>query len=52
LRRLNRQVAEDNIWLEEAENGGRLKRTALKAELHNLYSSPNIIKTINSRRMR
>jgi hypothetical protein len=39
-----------NIWMEDRSDR-RLKKTAYE-EIHNLYSSPNIIRMFKSRRMR
>jgi len=39
------QGAKDNIWTQDSECNGRLE------ELHNIYSSSNTTRVINSRRM-
>jgi hypothetical protein len=49
--RLREQGAEENIWTKERLSDGR--RSKLRnEELHNLYSSPSIIRMIMSRRVR
>jgi hypothetical protein len=45
------QGAEGNMWTERDEITGRWRKLHSE-ELHNLYSSPNIIRMIISRRMR
>jgi hypothetical protein len=44
-------VAEENIWIKEARSNTRCIKLH-NEELHNLYSSQIIIKTIKSRKMR
>jgi hypothetical protein len=43
--------AEENIWNEEGRSNRRLGKLHT-FEIHNLYSSPNIIRTMKSMRMR
>jgi hypothetical protein len=44
--------AEGDTWAERRLNNGRLEKKFYNEELHNLYSSPDIIRMIKSRRMR
>jgi hypothetical protein len=43
------QGAEGNIWTEERWRDGRLEKKLHKEELHDLYSSPSIIRMIKAR---
>jgi hypothetical protein len=43
--------AEENIWIEEIGNNGDWRKMH-NEELHNLHSSPNVIRTIKPRRLR
>jgi hypothetical protein len=40
------QGAEDNTWTYGGGNGGKLEKTTLNKELHNLHASTNIIRVI------
>jgi hypothetical protein len=48
---IRKQCADENFWTKRDEVIGGWRKLH-NAELDNLYSSPNIIKTIESRRMR
>jgi hypothetical protein len=45
------QGTEENIWTEKRDEVKRGWRKLHNEELHNLYSSPNIIQMIKSRKM-
>jgi hypothetical protein len=46
-----KQCAEENFWTKEKLSDRRSEQTKLE-ELHNLYSSPSIIRKVKASRMR